>query len=106
MAFRNNRHPKGGWIGKIPPHITGWGNVTQTEADARLIAAAPDLLSAAKRVSQIEQRREVMVKEYPAGTCNAEDAWKEFGEWEAESWELLKDAIAKATGQSPKTKER
>ena len=30
--------------------ITGWGNVNQLEADARLIAAAPDLLAALSEI--------------------------------------------------------
>ncbi len=29
-------------------HITGWGRVTQPEANARLIAAAPEMLAALK----------------------------------------------------------
>ena len=45
--------------------ITGWGNVRQTEADARLIAAAPALLAACKAwVAWAEQP----VKEFDDGS--------------------------------------
>jgi ribosomal protein S27AE len=48
------------------------------------------LRTAAKRVLSIEKRKAQMRADYSAGTCNAEDAWKEFGKWESESWNLLR----------------
>lgn len=43
----SNEHKGKGWIvrGVDGKPLTGWGSITTTEANARLIAAAPDLLA-------------------------------------------------------------
>jgi len=41
-------------------------------------ATAKELLAAIKEHVAIEKEEKRMLKEYPAGTCNAEDAWRDF----------------------------
>ena len=46
---------------------------------------AKELLSAIKEHVAIQKEETRMEKDYPAGTCNAEDAWHDFGEREEKS---------------------
>ena len=49
------------------------------------VTTARELLRAIKEHVAIEKERSRMIKQYSAGTCNAEDAWHDFGEREEAS---------------------
>jgi hypothetical protein len=40
---------------------------------------AKELLSAIKEYVAVLEEEKWMLRNYPAGTCNAEDAWEDFG---------------------------
>jgi len=42
-----------------------------------------------------------MRDEYPAGTCNAEDAWKEHGQRKEQAYLRLKALLSEPTASSP-----
>lgn len=48
-------------------------------------ATAQELLSAVKEHVAIQKEERRMRKDYPPGTCNAEDAWRDFGRREEKS---------------------
>lgn len=52
-ADLGNRNPDGTYNGDMPRQITGWGNVMQTEYDARLIANAPALLAVVRYLWEV-----------------------------------------------------
>lgn len=54
---------------------------TNEELNALLNAAAPAIGILESLLVTIPKREAYMRKEYPAGTCNAEDAWSEFGKY-------------------------
>lgn len=68
--------------------------------DAHRLACFPTLLSAAKAVAGLDAEEARMRKEYPAGTCNSEDAWRDFGKEHHKAWKDLRSAIAKAQGEA------
>ncbi len=86
------------WIPSICSHI-------KTQDNARLIAAAPDLLEACQTFSEWLRREEAGFdhKTHDRKTPEGEAAWRE---WYYENiaicgfaQELVRDAIAKATGE-------
>lgn len=70
--------------------ITGWGRVTQTEADARLIAAAPELLEA---LEECERDLSKAIAIMPRRYCNEKDAQRCD-----DLLAMVRAAIAKAKG--------
>lgn len=53
-------------------------------------ATREELLKAVKEHVAIQKEEQQLRKVYPAGTCNAEDAWRDFGNRERASEENLK----------------
>jgi hypothetical protein len=46
---------------------------------------AQELLAAIKEHIAVQKEETRMIKGYPAGGCNSEDAWEEFGDREEKS---------------------
>ena len=51
---------------------------------------AKELLAAVKEHVAVQEEETKMKKLYPSGTCNAEDAWCDFGERERKSFDNLR----------------
>jgi hypothetical protein len=58
--------------------------------DQSAIAAAREALSGLFAIVKESKRMRV---EFPAGTCNAEDAWKEFSDREEMAWKKARQAL-------------
>jgi hypothetical protein len=54
------------------------------------VTIARELLRAIKEHVAIQKEEKRMRKEYPMGSCNAEDAWRDFGRREEASAENLR----------------
>ncbi len=57
------------------------------------LAIAEQVVKAAEAVESIEAKEADMGKIYPPGTCNAEDAWRDFGKFKRESWAALRESL-------------
>lgn len=79
---------------------TDWVHPDQCEeqcANARLIAAAPLLLAALQAWKDLKKDYTRLKGQYPAGTCNAEDAWGEYGLKQIAVEKQMLSAIKSAT---------
>ena len=74
--------------------ITGWGQVTQTEANARLIAAAPQLLEACEAAEKYIS----MDNHFNSSYFNFEFTEEELENQREDAEVLLQAAIAAAQG--------
>lgn len=54
------------------------------------------LVKALEGIFKIMKEQKRMNRDYPAGTCNAEDAWKEFSKDEELAWSDARAALAAA----------
>lgn len=120
-----NKHTPGPWsywsgynhVDKFDSEVTAEGGdiviarynslIEEGEANAKLIAAAPDLLDALDKMLDNEEQRDFekwLRSKAPSGDCSdVQSQWLESSDYEdfLESWKLQIAAIAKARGDQP-----
>lgn len=72
---------------------------TELSALRRQVEEARDALKGIFDIIKDEKR---MQKQYPAGTCNAEDAWSEFSKQENEAWKRARTALQQLATEEKK----
>jgi sarcosine oxidase delta subunit len=84
-CFFSRHYSQEMWL--IGRKLERWNHRTP---DQSAITAAREALSGLFAIVKESKRMRV---EFPAGTCNAEDAWKEFSDREEMAWKKARQAL-------------